>query len=41
MDDEQHQMFHRRVARLLFVSKRLGIDILLAISVLAGKVKAQ
>ena len=40
LDEAGRAMFHRRVARLLFFAKRLGVDILLVISVLAGRVKA-
>jgi hypothetical protein len=40
LDDAGRAMFHRRVARLLFFAKRLGVDVLLIISVLAGRVKS-
>jgi hypothetical protein len=35
----EKEIFHRRVARLLFLAKRIAPDILLAVSVLAGHVK--
>jgi hypothetical protein len=35
----EKEIFHRRLAKLLFLAKRIAPDILLAVSILAGRVK--
>ena len=40
LDAEKSKLFHRRVARLLYLGKRVAPDIMLPVSVLAGKVNS-